>query len=342
MNFNKYALALAAKNHHEFLQMLQNHAKPAHYYSQKDLESLNDECQSLHNQGAMWITYDDDLYPSPLRTLSQPPVILFAKGRIDLLRAPCIGIVGARNASLAAAKLAESTAAYLGQCGFVVVSGLAKGIDAAAHEGSLATGTIAVLGQGLDIVYPAENHALMQATAKQGLLLSEFRIGTPPRAQNFPRRNRIIAALANALVIIEAAAKSGSLVTARYALELGKDISVVPGFPTDPRYAGSIKLLQEGASLFSSAQDFIEPYFTPHSMELSKKIRHIPQAEVNSLSLEDAISTKILNCISHVPSSIDEIIRKCQTSKDIVLAAIGRLELLGAIQRTPQNQVVKT
>lgn len=296
----------------------------------------------MRAQGVAWITCDDPLYPSSLWQLHKPPLLLFCKGNIELLQLPSVGLVGARNASVAATKLAAESAEALGKSGFVIVSGMARGIDTSAHEGSLASGTIAVLGNGLDMVYPAENRILMEQIAQKGLLLSEFRCGTPPRSSHFPIRNRLIAALSGALVVMEAAAQSGSLVTARYALELGKDIFVVPGFPTDPRYSGSLKLLRDGAQLFMNAEDFLVHHLSALSVTtpLLRKRKHEPI--VSSPVEKDGVMTVVLNSVSHTPSSIDEIIRKCQTSKENVLAALGTLELMGAIQKTSQNQVVRT
>ncbi|WP_068306791.1 DNA-processing protein DprA, partial [Pararhodobacter sp. CCB-MM2] len=197
-------------------------------------------------------------YPEALAALADPPPVLWVRGHNRVLTQPAVGLVGARNASSLGARMARKLAEGLGWHGFTVVSGLARGIDTVAHGGSLKTGTIAVLAGGVDIIYPPENDTLAAAIADQGLLVSEQPIGLQPQARHFPRRNRLIAGLSRAVVVVEAAEGSGSLITARDALEQGRDVLAVPGHPMDGRAAGCNLLIREGATLVRSVEDVIE------------------------------------------------------------------------------------
>lgn len=197
-------------------------------------------------------------YPSALAAIDAPPPLIYAKGRADLLQRPSVAIVGSRQCSAAGTKVAAMFARQLGAAGFTVTSGLARGIDGAAHTAALASGTIAVLAGGVDVLYPPEHALLYESIAARGCLISERPPGFRPRGQDFPRRNRIISGIALGVVIVEAAARSGTLVTARYAAEQGRDVFAVPGHPLDPRAEGTNNLIKKGATLVTSADDVIE------------------------------------------------------------------------------------
>ncbi len=216
------------------------------------------ELRAAHAQGAKLLHIDHPNYPASLAELDDAPPFLWLLGDPALLAKPMIALVGARNASSLGTRMARSLAHDLGEAGFVVVSGLARGVDAAAHLAALPYGTIAVQAGGVDIMYPAENTALAEDIAKQGLRLSEQPMGLQPTARYFPKRNRIISGLARTTVVVEAAAKSGSLITARDALDQGRDVLAVPGHPFDARASGGNMLIRDGATLVRNAADIID------------------------------------------------------------------------------------
>jgi len=215
------------------------------------------ELAALQRLGARLVCWGEPIYPSGLAAVEDAPPILAVLGRAELLGSPIVAVVGARNASANGRRFSRDLAAALGQGGIVVVSGLARGIDAAAHLGALETGSIAVVAGGLDVVYPEENRGLHEALTRQGAIVAELPLGTEPQARHFPRRNRIISGMALGVVVVEAAARSGSLITARFALEQGRDVFAVPGSPLDPRCRGSNDLLRHGAILTENAEDVL-------------------------------------------------------------------------------------
>src|SRR6185436_9680252 len=215
------------------------------------------ELDALAKQGGRMIAACESDYPQGLKALEAPPPAISVLGHPQLLHKEMIAIVGARNASALARKFADSLSRELGFAGLVVVSGLARGIDTAAHEAALAVGTVAVLAGGVDILYPPENEKLYAAIKNQGVILSEMRLGESPQARHFPRRNRIISGLSRGVVVVEAAEKSGSLITAQCALDQGREVFAVPGSPLDPRARGANRLIREGATLTESAEDIL-------------------------------------------------------------------------------------
>ncbi len=215
------------------------------------------ELDALTKLGGRMIASCENDYPRGLAALEAPPPVISVLGHPHLLQKEMIAIVGARNASALARKFADTLSRELGFAGLVVVSGLARGIDASAHEAALAVGTVAVLAGGVDIIYPPENDRLYAAIKNQGVVLSEMRLGEAPQARHFPRRNRIISGLARGVVVVEAAEKSGSLITAQYALDQGREVFAVPGSPLDPRAKGANRLIREGATLTESAEDIL-------------------------------------------------------------------------------------
>lgn len=226
-------------------------------YAVADLHSVAAEWRAGRRVGARLVCRSEPGWPELLEDIADPPPLLWVKGRQELLSAPSVALIGARNASSLGLRMARSLAEGLGQAGLAVVSGLARGIDAEAHRAALPTGTVAVLGGGIDTVYPKENARLQEEIAEVGCLLSEQPMGLQPQARHFPRRNRLISGLARALVVIEAAAKSGSLGTARTALDQGREVMAVPGHPFDPRAAGANMLIRDGAALVRGHGDVL-------------------------------------------------------------------------------------
>ncbi|WP_372571298.1 DNA-processing protein DprA [Ruegeria jejuensis] len=280
----------------------------------------------------------DPDYPRQLIDLNDAPPILWAMGDVSLLQRPIIAMVGARNSSSLGTRMARALAHDLGAQGFVVVSGLARGIDAAAHLAALKTGTIAVMAGGVDVIYPAENTHLAGDIAMQGLRLSEQPARLSPQARHFPRRNRIISGLARAVVVVEAAAKSGSLITARDALDQGREVLAVPGHPFDARAAGCNHLIRDGAQLVRNAEDVIaalpaqEP--APSQPDLNDLMQDLPEAsQTRSLRETAQLHGQILNRLGPSPIAEDQLIRDLGAAPGDVGPAIVDLELDGKIQR---------
>src|SRR5437764_191667 len=256
---------------------------------------------ALVRAGGRFLVMGDAGYPASLASLADAPPVLSAIGDLSLLGRRTIAIVGAREASLAGRRFAGEVATSLGQAGFVVASGLARGIDAAAHEAALPTGTVAVLAGGIDQIYPPQNAGLHQAIAARGLLLAEAPFGTPPVARAFPRRNRIVSGLSAGIVVVEAAARSGSLITAQCAAEQGRDVFVVPGSPMDPRHAGSNSLIRDGAILVRDANDIISVFGLPQSTRQAVE-KPIQRAD-------DSATAIVLSNLGSVPTPVDELVR---------------------------------
>ncbi|HDD45165.1 MAG TPA: DNA-protecting protein DprA [Candidatus Desulfofervidus auxilii] len=282
--------------------------------------------KKIKNLGLEIITYNDDKYPKLLKEIFDPPLILYIKGNKDLLNTTCIAIVGTRRASFYGIKMATKLAIGLAESGITVVSGLARGIDAAAHKGALqAKGkTIAVLGCGLDVIYPKENEKLFNEIAEKGALISEFLPGTPPLAHNFPIRNRIISGLSLGVVVVEAALKSGSLITANLALEQGKEVFAVPG-PIDESRKGTHNLLKQGAKLVEDVSDILEEF-------------HFYSKTV-TLNL-DPLQEKILSLLD-TPKTLEEIAIILNENITNLSATLTLLEVQGLIKQLPGKQYIK-
>ena len=289
------------------------------------------ETEALAKAGGRFLVSGDPAYPQALAALPDAPPVLSTIGDLGLLARPTLAIVGAREASAAACRLAAGLAADLGAAGFMIASGLARGIDAAAHSAALATGTVAVLAGGIDQIYPPQNAGLHQAIADRGLLLSESPWGTAPVARAFPRRNRIVSGLSQGVVVIEAAARSGSLITAHRAAEQGRDVFVIPGSPMDPRYAGSNTLLRDGAILTRDANDILSvlnrPRMARQALGKPKQNRVEPEA------------AKVLSALGSIPTAVDELVRRCQVSAAAVAEVLLALELEGRLERHRGNRV---
>ncbi len=306
--------------------------------------TVEKEYTALQKRGGQIITAQDRAYPLALTATDDAPPVLSVIGNAELLNQSCVAIVGARNASLNGKKFAVKIAKDLGARGQIITSGLARGIDTAAHQGSITTGTIAVVASGIDVVYPEENQKLYEEIAEKGLVVAESALGAKPYAAAFPRRNRIVSGISKGVIVVEATQRSGSLITARLAGEQGRDVFAVPGSPLDPRASGPNHLIREGATLVRSADDVMEILmnFSGNSMrEPQMKIvnltQHIPDEkhEENPVNAQDTI----LSNLSFTPISVDELIRACHLTISTVQTALLELELAGRIKRLPGNRV---
>lgn len=284
-------------------------------------------------------------YPDYLRQIEDAPPVLWVRGNPAILHQPCIGIVGARNASLNGKKFAKKLSADLADAGFIVVSGLARGIDGAAHEGALSTGlTAAVVASGVDVVYPPEHRPLYQKILKSGVVISELSPATEPQAGHFPRRNRIISGLSQGIVVVEATLKSGSLITARQALDQGREVFAVPGSPLDPRSEGPNTLIRDGATLIRSIADILEVTGRPE-----KKDSNLNQIDrIDSQNTEiyeeidaDTMKGRVLQALGPTPVSVDELVRQCQVSAPSLTPLLLEMELEGTVERLPGNRVAR-
>lgn len=306
-------------------------------YRVADEQRVAIEVQAVRAAGARYLFHDSPDYPVLLAELESAPPILTLRGDTALASRPCVAIVGARNASAAAVRLARMFAGELAEAGYVVVSGLARGIDGAAHQASLAGGTIGVIASGIDLSYPPEHADLQEAIATQGLLLAEQPPGTEPLARHFPSRNRIIAGLAAATLVVEAAPKSGSLITARLAAEAGREVLAVPGSPLDSRAQGCNRLIRDGATLVQSAADVIEA-ITGFDGQPRSRLREAASAWDGAEDMgEDPADISTL--LTTAPIAVDELVRQSGASAGAVQLALLELELAGAVVRHAGGRV---
>jgi DNA processing protein len=290
------------------------------------------EMEAVARLGARYLFLGQGLYPPLLAELETAPPALIVKGHLTLLDRPAVAVVGARNASAAACRFARGLSQKLGEAGALVVSGLARGIDTAAHDGALDTGTLAVVAGGIDIFYPPENEARQRAIAERGLLVSEQPPGTEPRARHFPSRNRIIAGLAQGTVVVEAAPRSGSLITARLAAEAGREVMAVPGSPLDPRAQGCNQLIREGATLVQSADDVMEAISPLRLRPFRDPDRDYAPPE-ESADVENAARAEITSRLNGTPVPVDELVRQSGIAPAVVQTVLLELELAGRLER---------
>ena len=295
------------------------------------------EIARVEKLGAKFLTIGQGLYPRLLAQLEDAPPLLIAKGNVALLDKQSVAIVGARNASAAACRFARGLAHDLGQHGLIVVSGLARGIDSAAHDGALESGTIAVIAGGIDVFYPPENQARQETLYERGLVLAEMQCGTEPRARHFPYRNRIIAGISSGTVVVEAAPRSGSLITARLAAEAGREVMAVPGSPLDPRAQGCNQLIRDGATLVQNAADVVEQVRPYESQVRSAPAAYEPKAE-DMLDGADVLAS-IEGLLGPSPVPVDEIIRLSGAPSGSVQMALLELDLAGRLDRHAGNKV---
>jgi DNA processing protein len=302
-------------------------------------EDAQREDEAVAARGGRILLSCDADYPDGLKALEAPPPALTVFGKSDLLRRDMIGIVGARNASALGVRFAERMAKDLGEAGLVIASGLARGIDAAAHRASLETGTVAVVAGGADSIYPPENAALHETLCARGAVVSEMPLGQPPLARHFPRRNRIISGLSRGIVVIEAAERSGSLITANYALEQGREVFAVPGSPLDPRAKGSNRLLREGATLTECAEDVLgvmAPVLSGRFAEAPTLPEPLPAADVQMEETSgQGLRERVAEGLSPAPVEVDILIRLTGGPAREVLTILLELELAGRVARHP-------
>jgi DNA processing protein len=303
------------------------------------------ELAGLDKTGATLLAWGEPDYPPALAAIDDAPPLLAVRGSSALLSRPAIAVVGARNASANGRRLARELASELGRNGLVVASGLARGIDAAAHLGAMASGTAAVLAGGVDIVYPPENQELYEAIVAQGAVVAEPALGTVPQARHFPRRNRIISGLSLGILVVEAAARSGSLITARFALDQGREVFAVPGSPLDPRCRGTNDLIRHGATLTESVDDILAQL--PSGMANAARSRTAPPATpswapaavATGGEARDSARSQIAERLGPTPVAVDELVRQCHVSPATVVTILLELELAGRLERHPGNQV---
>ncbi len=300
------------------------------------------ELDVLAKLGGVAVHWGEPDYPPLLAHVDDAPPVLLVRGHRHLLTKKAVAVVGSRNASVNGRRFANGIARDLGNAGFMVVSGMARGIDAAAHEGALATGTLAVLGGGVDVIYPKENTALYDALVAGGAVCSEVPLGTQPQARHFPRRNRIIAGVARGIVVLEAGAQSGSLITARLALDQGREVFAVPGAPQDPRAKGANTLIREGAYLTEGAADVVRVLAEAGSNRLAEGRRRAisgpPPTPAADAEIADA-RRRVPPLLSFQPADVDEVIRVAGVSAAAVAVVLLELELAGRLERHPGNRV---
>ncbi|NVK17573.1 MAG: DNA-protecting protein DprA [Methylocystaceae bacterium] len=300
------------------------------------------ELDQLAELGAHLVLRNEAAYPPLLAQVEDAPPVLSVRGHIHLLCKKSVAIVGARNASINGCKFAGQLARDLGQGGICVVSGLARGVDGAAHAAALETGTVGVQGGGVDVIYPKENATLYNEMVERGCVVSEPKVATQPQARHFPRRNRIISGMSRAIVVVEASPRSGSLITARLALEQGRDVFAVPGSPLDARSKGANALIRDGAILIESAQDILSELNSSKNMPLEEGKNIYSQSVEGFLPDESDVCAArgvIIKSLSPTPVFVDEIIRQCQISASIVQTVLLELELAGSLERSPGNKV---
>jgi len=318
-------------------------------YSACPTEDAKTELETGQAAGAQMLLLGEAAYPTLLAAIDHPPPVLWVLGQVEFLHRPTIAIVGARNASALGLRTARNLARGLGEAGQVIVSGLARGIDAAAHEAAMETGTIAVMAGGIDQIYPPEHDRLAARVAETGAMISECPMGMEPTSRHFPRRNRLISGLARGAVLIEAASRSGSLITARYALEQGREAMACPGAPEDPRTGGCNQLIRDGAALIRNVDDVFEALTGPRTLDLAEPGREflfdddsldeeydsgdydaIDDFDGNDLA-GAALADQILRLLGPHPVELDEIARQCGAAPAEFSLAVLELDLAGRI-----------
>ena len=292
------------------------------------------ELTEADRRGVRAIAFCEPDYPKMLAAIPDPPPVLFLRGHASLFDPPAIAIIGARNASGVGRKIARSLAADLGAAGIVIVSGLARGIDGAAQDAALASGTIAVVAGGVDVVYPPEHEDLTERIGKQGAIISESPMGYGPTGRDFPRRNRLISGLSRGVIVVEAAAKSGTLITARFALEQGREVFAVPGSPLDPRCHGANRLIRDGANLVERAEDVLAAL-----AEQQRGVRETGRDLFNwgedgadqepDPAAVASLRRRVLEILSFTPLHRDEILREADAAPGLVADTLLDLVLTG-------------
>lgn len=301
------------------------------------------EIAALEGLGGQLIASCEPDYPAALAQLDDAPPVLSTLGHAHLLERPAVAVVGARNGSANGIRFTETLARDVAQAGFVIASGLARGIDAAAHRGALEDGTVAVMAGGVDVIYPKENAALYGEIVDRGAVISEMRLGLQPQARHFPNRNRIVSGLARAVIVVEATLRSGSLITARLAGEQGREVLAVPGNPLDPRARGTNKLIREGAQLIEGADDVLEALAgtagrlsqRPQSPEFAPE----PQPEAFDEDAVKSARVAVTALLGPDPVAVDQILRTSGIAPALLALVLLELELAGRLERSPGGQV---
>ncbi len=313
-------------------------SRPGRICSEEDAAA---EIKAAHARGIAFVALGEPDYPLRLTMIDDAPPLIAVRGRPAILNRDLVAIVGSRNASAAGVKFAERIARELGEAGFGIVSGLARGIDAAAHRASLTTGTIAVLGGGHERIYPSEHIPLAEQIVTDGATVSEMPLTWEPRARDFPRRNRLISGLALGVVIVEAARRSGSLITARLAGEQGREVFAVPGSPLDPRAEGTNGLLKQGATLVTEAADVISVLEPILGRGLDLPAREPPPDQASPHDIEPAEDerARIVSLLGPTPVSLDDLVRLSGASPAIVRTVLLELEIAGRLERHGGSQV---
>ncbi|MGE0241512.1 MAG: DNA-processing protein DprA [Parvibaculaceae bacterium] len=291
------------------------------------------EIAAAHALGARFVGKTEPDYPVPLRHIDSAPPVICIKGRSELARREAVAIVGSRNASANGKRLARMFAFELSGAGYAIVSGLARGIDTAAHEAALAHGTVAVIANGIDIAYPPENAGLQDAIGRDGLLISEMPPGVAPREASFPRRNRIISGMSRAVIIVEAALRSGSLITARLANEQGREVFAVPGSPFDPRAEGTNRLIRDGAHLLTRSHEVIDALLPLQERHMQKASETPFITAPVTMEVDQPARQAILALLSPAPTDIDDLIRESGMPAQLVWGVLLELELAGKLVR---------
>ncbi len=326
---NHYGSAQLALRHLPELARRGGAAQAGRIYSVEDAERELMQCARL---GVALVAPTEYGYPARLQTIDDAPPLLAIRGQPGALMQPMIAVVGSRNASGVGLKFAAQLSRELGDAGFVIASGLARGIDQAAHRASLDNGTVAVLAGGQDRIYPPEHIELAEALLRTGAAISEMPLGHTPRARDFPRRNRLISGVALGVVVIEAAHRSGSLITARMAAEQGREVFAVPGSPLDPRSAGTNELIKQGAALITSAHDIIAA-ITPIMERPVCLPSHEPDLNDSFVEPDGGTRAQISNLLGPSPIGLDDLIRLSGASPAIVRMTLLELELAGRLER---------
>ncbi|QAY79532.1 DNA-processing protein DprA [Sphingosinicella sp. BN140058] len=294
--------------------------------------AIEAEMEAVAKLGARYLFVGQGAYPALLAETESAPPAIIVQGHLSLLDRTLVAVVGARNASAAACRFARMLAQRLGELDAVIVSGLARGIDTAAHDGALDSGTIGVVAGGIDVFYPPENEARQRAIAERGLLVAEQPPGTEPRARHFPSRNRIIAGIAQGTVVVEAAPRSGSLITARFAADFGREVMAVPGSPLDPRAQGCNGLIREGATLIQNADDVLEA-LSPGRIGPFRQ-RDLPyDPPAAAIDADDQARSAIAGLLNATPVPVDELIRQTGLPPAVVHTVLLELELAGRLER---------
>ncbi len=307
-----------------------------------DADHIEAEMDALASLGINLLALCEPDYPIYLRALDPPPPLICVWGRPEILSRPCVAIVGSRNASAMGQKFAQKISRELGEAGYTIVSGLARGIDTNAHSGSLETGTAAVLGGGVDHVYPSQNADLFEDIKRKGALISESPLGYRATARDFPRRNRIISGLCLGVVVIEAAERSGTLITARYALEQNREVMAAPGSPLDPRTKGCNRLIRQGATLIENLNDILDVLNDVPRLSLQEPENFFshstPSPEVSDDDVDKARDV-LVSLMSSTPTSKDDLIRASGLAAPVAIAALLELELVGDIHVEPDGRM---